>query len=284
MNIVRILGVSCLFASFLLAGCGQGSESAQALPEAGTIPGWNPSGEIQDFGRDNLYDLVDGQADSFFVYGFEDVAVREYANAASQNLRIEVWQLAAPADAFGLFSISRAGQPVAMGNGGDGDPGRRLDFWQDRYFVRLFAPSSLDDTVLQAFAQEISARLPAGGAPPHLLERLPTEGLVQRSEVFFHSEISIQDRLWLGGENILGLGAGTDGILARYSSDEGLSWLLLVEYPDTAQASTALQSLEPSGIPDLVAAEQQGNLLGAVFGQASEATARRWLQLSLSPD
>lgn len=281
MRIVRIWALIWLLASSLLAGCGGGTMPAQALPVAGTIPGWSPSGEQQGFGQDNLYDLVNGQADSFFAYGFEKVTVREYADATGQTLRIEVWQLATPEDAYGLFSVTRAGQPVAVGNGGDGDPGRRLDFWQDRYFVRLFAPSPMDDALLRAFAQEVSAGLPTGGAQPPLLERLPAENLVERSEIFFHSEISIQDRLWLGGDNLLGLGSGADGVLARYMPEEDSGWLLLVEYPDSEQAAIALLALENSGIPDLVAANLQGNLLAAVFGQVSEATAGRWLQQSL---
>jgi len=281
---VHLVGLACLLAGVLLAGCGEGGKLVDALPKSVGVPGWNPAGELQRFVQDNLYDLVDGQADSFFAYGFEEVVVREYENAAGETVRIEVWQLATPADAFGLFSVTRAGQPVALGNSGDSDAGRRLDFWQDRYFVRLFAPSPLDDAGLQALARGISAKLPEGGAEPHLLELLPAEGRVERTEVFFHSEISIQDWLWLGGQNVLGLGPNTEAVLARYTSAEGLGWLLLAEYPNSAQAKASLQRLETASVPDLVAAEVQGSLLGAVFGPVLQDTAVRWLRQSLSAD
>lgn len=280
MKCVHLAGLICLLASILLAGCGEGGDSG-TLPKSVGVPGWSASGELQRFTQDNLYDLVNGQADSFFVYGFEEVGVRDYANGGGEAVRIEVWRLATPADAYGLFSVTRAGQPVAVGNGGDGDTGRRLDFWQDRYFVRLFAPRPLDDAVLQAIAREIAAQLPTGGSQPGLLELLPAEGKVERTEVFFHSEISIQDRLWLGGQNLLGLGPDTDAVLARYASDQSPGWLLLVNYPDLAQAKAALQALEASGAADLVAAGVQGSLLGAVFGQVSETMAVGWLQQAL---
>lgn len=271
-----------LLVTLLGVGCRGNEDPAPGLPEPGSVPGWRTVGDLQSFGQDNLYDLVNGQAESFFAYGFEKVVVRDYENEAGDTLRIEVWQLATAADAYGLFSVSRAGQPVGIGNDGDGDPGRRLDFWQDRYFVRIFAPRPLDDTILQDFAREASANLPEGGAPPRLLERLPAAGIVAQSQVFFHSELSIQDRLWLGGQNLLGLSPTTDAVLARYSSDEGAGMLLLVEYPDSAEAGRALRALEGSGIPDLVAVQQQATRLGVVFGQITESTAASWLQQSLS--
>lgn len=272
---------SGLLATVLLIGCGGSGKLAEALPEPGSVPGWMPSSEVQSFDQNNLYDLVDGQADSFFAYGFENVVVREYENVAGETVRIEVWQLATPADAYGLLSSTRAGQPVAVGNGGDGDPGRRLDFWQDRFVVRLFAPSPLSDSTLETFAEVISANLPKGGSEPPLLQRLPTEGMVEQSQVYFHSEISIQDRLWLGGQNLLGLGPTTAGVLARYTSDPGSGWLLLVEYPDSAQAVAALQALEASDVANLVAADTEDHRLAAAFGQVSKTTAGVWLRQAL---
>jgi len=281
---VHLVGLACLLASVLLAGCGEGENLADTLPKSATVPGWSSAGKLQRFVLDDLYELVDGQADSFFAYGFEEVVVRDYENAAGETVRIEVWRLATPADAYGLFSVTRAGQPVALGNGGDGDAGRRLDFWQDRYLVRLFAASPLDDASLQSLALAVSAKLPDGGAEPRLLELLPADGMVEGTEVFFHSEISIQDRLWLGGQNVLGLGPNTEAVLARYTSAEGLGWLLLAEYPNSAQAKASLQDLEAASIPDLVAAEVQGSLLGAVFGQVPQDMAVRWLQQALLAD
>ncbi len=101
--------------------------------------------------------------------------------SAGTLLNVEIWQLATPADAYGLFSAGRTGAPAVIGNEGDSDPGRRLAFWQDRYFVSLNAAQPVPDETLQAFAQAISGRLPAGGERPALVDRLPGSGLVERS-------------------------------------------------------------------------------------------------------
>jgi hypothetical protein len=203
------------------------------------------------------------------------VAVGNYENMEGVVLRVEVWQLATPADAYGLFTTNISGAPVAVGNDGDADPGRRLAFWQDRYYVQVRALQELPDAELRAFAGAISAALPAAssGERPPLVGRLPTDGLVERSVIFFRQEISIQDRLWLGGENLLGLGPETDGVLAGYDVGGALAQLLLVQYPAAEAASAGLAALEGNRPGGLVAADARGDLLGAVFGEMDEAAA-----------
>ena len=301
----HILSLCCLL--ILLAACGR-KESASlsaAFPGPGDIPGWEPTGAVELFDHENLYDLVDGQAEAYFAYAFEQVGVRSYGNAEGAVLRVEVWQLATPADAYGLFTVNAAGTPVTVGPSGtsvnfvhpeaeatpatnsghryngDADPGRRLAFWQDRYLVQVRALQELDDAELRAFAEAVSAALPAGGQRPVLLSRLPSEGLVERSVLFFHEEISIQDRLWLGGQNLLELTPQTDGILARYDLDGAFAHLLLVQYPDTEAAAAGLTALWDGQISDLVVAEAHDNLLGAVFGQVDEAAASELLAVAL---
>jgi hypothetical protein len=246
---------------------------ADVFPGAEAFPDWTPADETRVFDRENIFDLVDGQAEFFFAYGFEQVAVRRYENAEGAVLHIEVWQLATPADAYGLFTASIAGQPAAIGNEGDADPGRRLAFWQDRYTVHVRARQELDDADLWAFAEVVSAALPPGGERPALVDRLPPDGLVERSAIFFHEEISIQDQVWLGGENLLGLGPETDNVLARYDVGGAAARLLLVRYPSAEAASAGLAALETGQLDGLVTADARDNLLGAVFGEVDEAAA-----------
>jgi hypothetical protein len=246
---------------------------ADIFPDVDGLPGWTPIGAGEVFDHENLYDLVDGQAEAFFAYGFEQVAVRRYESTEGAVLSVGVWQLTAAADAYGLFTASIAGTPVAIGNDGDADPGRRLTFWQDRYYVRVRARQELDDADLRVFAEAVSAALPAGGDRPALVGRLPSDGLVERSAIFFHEEISIQNELWLGGANLLRLGSETDGVLARYDAGGVIARLLLVQYPDARAASAGLTALESGQVSGVVVVDARGDLLGAVFGEVDEATA-----------
>jgi hypothetical protein len=111
--------------------------------------------------------------------------------------------------------------------------------------------------------------------------RLPAGGLVAGSEVFFHQELATQDRVWLGGENVLGLGPETDGAVARYEMQGGEAELLLVEYPRADEAAVALEALNGAGLDGLVLSGVQGALLGSVWGEVEEAAAQELLDRAL---
>jgi hypothetical protein len=272
----------------LIMGCRQRDQTpdSRASPEdvlatVRSVQGWSPKGEIQTFNKDTLYDLVNGQAEVFFAYGFERVATQTYENAAGVGLRAELWQVSTPADAYGLLTTSIAGDPIDVGNGGDTDPGLRIAFWQDRYYASVRARQEISDTELQAFTRAIAQALPKGGEVPSLVNDLPPDGLKQRSVIFFHEEISIQHVLWLGGTNVLGLSQATDGVLARYELGEHTAQVLLIQYPEAAEAQTGLTALENAEPADLVTAQAKDDVLGAVFGPVDEGQASAVLTAAL---
>jgi len=281
----RSLGIpiSILLLALVLAGCedSQSPSLTSIFPGANVVSDWLGATEIRTYDRQTIFDLVDGQADAFFAYGFEQVAVRSYQNTSGTVLRIEAWQLATPADAYGLFTANRAGTPAAVGNGGDTDPGRRLAFWKNRYFVSANATGDIPDADLTAFAQAIASALPAGGEQPAVMGKLPIERLAERNVIFFHQELSIQDRLWLGGENILGLSHDTDGVLAQYDLGGTPAQLLLVQYPDAKAAAAGLAALKGGQVDDFITANVNSNLLGAVFGKVDAALANTLLEQAL---
>ncbi|MGC9396761.1 MAG: DUF6599 family protein, partial [Anaerolineae bacterium] len=220
------------------------------------------------------------QADAFFAYNFEAVAVQSYAGE-DNVLRIEIWQLATPADAYGLFTRNRSGEPADIGNEGDTDPGRRLAFWQDRYYVQVRGRQSLADATLRAFAEAVAAALPSGGETPTLMTKLPPDGLLPRRAIFFRQEISIQDEIWLGGENILGLTAETEGVLAHYTLNDMRVLLLMVQYPSADAAATGLSALTAVQVDNMLDADINNALLAAVFGDAEPTVAADLLAAAL---
>jgi hypothetical protein len=266
----------------LLADCTASSGAPTATPSPipplalvtifpDEITGWTPAEEARLYNRENIFNLVNGQAEAFFVYGFEQVAVRTYNDANQNRLDVQIWQLVTPADAYGLFTFGRYGTPASIGNEGDTEPGRRLSFWQDRYTVHVSARQDVDDALLWSFAQSVASTLPTGGEPPPLINRLPQTGLKERDFIFFHEELSIQDRIWLGGENILGLSHNTNGVVASYELASAPVLLLLIEYPTTGQAAAGVEALQTGRVTDLVTVQAQNNLLVAVFGEVDEA-------------
>lgn len=259
--------IHALIAVALLAACGGGTTSlSDSLPDMADAPDWQATGEARTYDEETLYDLVNGQADAYFAYGFEQVAVQSYAGPEGRTVDVEIWQVATPADAYGLHTANRTGQPVEIGNGGDADPGRRLAFWQARYYVRVFARQPVTPETLRGFAEATALALPTGGERPALVDRLPEEGLVPGSVLFFHRPISIQDRVWLGDENVLGLDQETEGVLGRYEIRGSTAELMVVRYPSAEEAAAKLEAVRNSGLDTLIIVDARDALLAAAFG------------------
>jgi len=254
---------------------------SNALPAGNAVAGWAPSDQAQAYTHDNLYNLVDGQADSFFAYNFQQVVVRRYQNAAGAQINIEIWQLDSPADAFGLYTAGRTGQPVNLGNEGSADAGQRVLFWQDRHYVAVGSVRKASDADLYAFAQAVADALPKGGTRPAVVALLPPSGLVAQSYIFFRQEISVANEVWLGGENWLGLGDDTEGVVARYQLGTQVVHLVLVQYPTAQRAQAGVKALRSGQIEDVVSADAHDNLIGAVIGKADASAADNLLAEAL---
>jgi len=269
-----------------LGGCGapadQGPAPQDLLPASGAVAGWQRSGEVEVYVPDNLFDYMDGQAELFFVYNFEKLATQEYQRGQEGPIIVEVYQVASPADAYGLFSFYATGEPFGLGAGGMVEPGRLLSFWQGRFYARVFAYKEAGQESLSALARQVAAAMPEEGALPELVARLPQEKLVPGSVRFFHQKLSLDNLLWLGDENILNLSEQTNAVLATYTYDDVKAQLLVVEYPDAAIAEATHVALEDSSLENLSAAGQRNRYLVAVFGAPDQTLAHELLQKALA--
>jgi hypothetical protein len=268
-----------------LGGCGapsgKGPVPEDLLPASGAVAGWERSGEVQVYAPDDLFDYMDGQAELFFVYNFERLAVQEYQRGEEGPIMVEVYQVVSPADAYGLFSFYTTGEPIDLGSGGAVEPGRLISFWQGRFYSRVFAYGEAEQESLSALARQVVVVMPEGGALPELVGRLPQENLVPGSARFFHQKLSLDNLIWLGDENILNLSEQTNAVLAVYTLGDTKAQLLVVEYPNTATAEAAHAALEGSSLESLSAASQRDQYLLAVFEAPDQAFAHGLLQKAL---
>jgi hypothetical protein len=267
-----------------LAGCRGPAVSADislpaVLPGDGIALGWQTSNAPKIYTQDQLYQLVDGQADAFFAYGFQQVIVQRYNTTDGSALNLEVWQLAQAADACGLYLSNQSGKAATIaGVESRLDSGRRVSFWQDRYYAAITASQTVPDETLTSFARYVAGKLPTGGSRPSILSALPASGMTADSALFFHLEISIQNDVWLGGKNILGLSDQTSGALARYTLNEKKAVLVLIDYPAADAAQKGLEALQAAKPKKLLASSATGSRLSAVFGEASAADAQALLE------
>jgi hypothetical protein len=245
-------------------------------------------GDPRRYDPETLFDFMNGAADLYFTYGFQALTVGQYTTdgpvgGEGRALQVEVYETASDADAYGLFTYNSYGEPLDLGVDGELDAGYRLAFWQDRHYVQIVARETVDDEVLLAFGRAVASALPPGGQRPALVDALPQEGLAPGSARFFREKMALDNLLWLGSEDPLGLGPDVQGVVARYERDGQGVDLLLVAYPDAQRAQEALAGLEGTSPETLLVADAQGSTLGAAFGPAaSRGTAEALLERALT--
>jgi len=210
---------------------------AQALPPA--IAGLAQQGADERYAPEAIFSYLDGGAEVYLAYNLRGCLARRYAGPGLEVIA-DVFEMATPADAFGVFTHDQDGEDVAVGQGALLRPGW-LSFWQQRFFVSLSADR--DDArareALLAIGGAIAAAIPGRGGPPELVGRLPEDGRLPRSLRFLHDPVVLRTHLDLGPGNPLALGPGVDAALARYRRGGSDGVLLLVRYPTVEAAVTA---------------------------------------------
>jgi hypothetical protein len=209
------------------------------LPE--TVGEWTRQNDPVTYDRESIFDYINGAGEVYRSYAFRDVVVDRYEKPDGKGLTVEVFDMGNSDDAFGVFSYSREREEEGIGAGYERQGGI-LCFWQDRFFVCVRAEERYEDpaAVLEPVARGISQALPAAGERPALMQVLPTEGRIAFSDRFFHNHQSLNYHNYLDRENVLQLSQETRVALARY--DPGSTYLLVIEYPDDADASEAQES------------------------------------------
>ena len=247
--------------------------TAQPLPDdllqRVQVEGWKPAEATLFYDAKTLFNYMNGEAELYFTFNFARLAMQQYQAAGKAPLAIELYEVAATEDAYGLFTYYRGGEPFSIGLGGDREANYRLAFWQNRFYVRVFAmQDKLDDQVLTAFAEKLLALLPADGEVPALANRLPAPGLQKESIKFFHDKMAQDNVIWLDAENILDLNRETDAVLADYRRGASDLQLLVVEYADAGAASAAAQKTREAKIEDIASVEPSGKYLVIVVGES----------------
>ena len=238
-------------------------------------------GEAVHYDSETLFDFMNGAADLYFTYGFERLSVGQYVDRDGRVIQVEIYDTATDADAYGLFTYNSYGEPIDLGVDGELDSGYRLAFWQGPHYVQIAPREEVQNDILRAFGEAVASALPQAGQRPALVDALPGEGLQTDSVRFFREKMALDNLLWLGSDDVMGLGADTQGVVARYDvGGQGFD-LLLVAFPDADRAEQARLGLEGAEL-ELIVLERGDNVLGAAIGQADAETGRALLAEALA--
>ena len=232
-----------------------------ALPaEAG---GWRRAGEDQVFDTESIFSYIDGHAEVYLSFGMKRCLSRRYLGPEGEpDIVLDLFEMDAAENAFGVFTHDRDGDQVDVGQGALLRESW-LSFWKGRWFGSVYAEGESEQSAaaLIAIARSTADAISDEGVAPALVSELPTSGLDERSVRFFHTQEILNGVVYLGFDNPFVLSLETDAALGSYQRDSGSAWLLLVDYPDEATAGRAEVGAREAGI----AARRDGARLAAVL-------------------
>jgi hypothetical protein len=124
---------------------------------------------VETFNAENLYEKIDGRAESFIQYGVKGMAYAYYhpTDDVSKELQLYVFEMADPLKALGKYGSEKPDEftPVALGSEGYMSAGSVL-FYSGRYYTQIV--SSRDDSTFGAFALELARRIVNSQTPKNL--------------------------------------------------------------------------------------------------------------------
>jgi hypothetical protein len=83
--------------ALFLFGLASVSPLSAAMPSVfPPINGWVKTGEIQTFSPDNLYEYINGAADLYLKYEFQELQVAEYQGSEKASITVEVYRHKTP--------------------------------------------------------------------------------------------------------------------------------------------------------------------------------------------
>ena len=142
---------------------------AGMLPLSGLPPEWTlgkpGDRHLETFNADNLYEKIDGRAESFIQYGVKGMAYTFYhpTGDPSSELQLYVFEMADSLKALGKYGSEKPEefQTVAVGDAGYTSAGSLL-FYAGRYYTQIV--STKDDPKFAAFALDLAKRVAADSA------------------------------------------------------------------------------------------------------------------------
>jgi len=205
---------------FLLALLAAVGIARAQTPDCSVVTGWQQQGPLRQYGPDNLFDYMDGNAEGYLIYRFVGMKGVTCKNG-EDTILIDFHEMADHEYAFGIFCTNRDPRlPTdAIGMAGQVLP-RRAIFAKGNYYVELAATPDKDHTpALRAFVNAIEKRIEGRATPPDAVGWFPKEKLMPNS-------------IRLIPESVLGLRVLKSGYVGQY--DFGKAFLVPEESAETA--------------------------------------------------
>jgi hypothetical protein len=198
---------------FLLAPSVGLAQARKASPDLAAllprIEGWAPSETPRSYFPESLFEYIDGAAESYLSYDFRELLVVDLEKKGTEaTLTLEIYDMGAPANAFGIFGAERYPENKAVPIGELGYfEGEALNFLAGRFYVKTLSFGLGDGTesVLGDIGGKVAGAVKERSGLPALILAFPGQDIVARSEKYIK-------------KNFMGYEFLRDGYVATYKA------------------------------------------------------------------
>jgi hypothetical protein len=158
------------------------------LPE---FSGYKKVTDYPVYTADNLWDFINGAADVYLSYGFEDVHIAEYKKG-KDVIKLEIYRHKDETQAFGIYSSERSPSFDFINVGAQGyKADASLNFFKGKYYVKIRAFSKSEKVLqaIDALALKVANMLQGESAMPPTLKEFPDAGKKKNEETYIKESV-----------------------------------------------------------------------------------------------
>jgi hypothetical protein len=201
--------------------------AAAAQPPGVQVPapeGWTVVDPQYRYGREDLWEYINGAAELFLSYRFRELTVADFERG-DEALTVCVYDMGAPLDAYGIFETEKPDAAEEVAGAGAAalvQPPYRGLMIKDRFYVKIEAGAGdVSSEALAGALRDVGAGLPGEDALPPELRALPETDRIPGTVAFTGSD-------YLGLEDLAAC------LHADYRSAAGVEYGLFVMTPSEA--------------------------------------------------
>ncbi|MFH1943375.1 MAG: DUF6599 family protein [bacterium] len=231
----------------------------QLFPGPGFEKGWSWHGMPKHYSAGNLYEYIDGEAELYLKYGFQEMATMTYfwGSVDDTSFIVDIYDMGTPLDAFGLYSnyrrpgytFEKIGTEAIVSEYG-------LRFFQGRYVVefKIGSDSERIRRAVRAVAERVSKKIEQPAEMPKMLSLLPEEDQVSRTLRYIARDMlnqsflpaGLEARYQMDGKEVKGFVVLFDGLKEAHAGLDALRAF----YVDSGDkfVSTDLERMEGFGM------------------------------------
>jgi hypothetical protein len=173
--------------SFIILSCFTNAQDS-TFPE---LDGFKKITKYPVYGPENLWDFINGAADSYLALGFVDLHVVEYKKG-KDVIKLEIYHHSDHTMAFGIYASERSPSYRFMNLGSQGYiADGAINFFKGSYYVKLRTYSKKPKTLHseESLAQIVAGMLEGEVDMPSMLSQFPDEGRKKNEETYINESV-----------------------------------------------------------------------------------------------